>query len=113
MLQLNRGEAIRHIVGEFEELGYRWAYRVIDSRAFGLPQRRQRVFLVASTEIDPANVLLQDDAVPTRDIETPLSAYGFYWTEGSQRPGLGGRCCTHPQRRFDYWHSFTTGGLVA
>ncbi len=87
MLQLNRGEAIRHIVGEFEELGYRWAYRVIDSRAFGLPQRRQRVFLVASTEIDPANVLLQDDAVPTRDIETPLSAYGFYWTEGSR--GLG------------------------
>ena len=42
MLQLNRGEAIRHIVGEFEELGYRWAYRIIDARAFGLPQRRER-----------------------------------------------------------------------
>jgi DNA (cytosine-5)-methyltransferase 1 len=87
MLQLNRGEAIRHIVGEFEELGYRWAYRVIDSRAFGLPQRRERVFLLASTEVDPANVLLQDDAGPARGIETPSAAHGFYWTEGSR--GLG------------------------
>jgi DNA (cytosine-5)-methyltransferase 1 len=87
MLQLNRGEAIRHIVGELEELGYRWAYRVIDSRAFGLPQRRERVFLVASTEVNPASILLHDDAGAAREIETPSSAYGFYWTEGSR--GLG------------------------
>jgi DNA (cytosine-5)-methyltransferase 1 len=87
MLQLNRGEAIRHLVGEFEELGYRWAYRVIDSRAFGLPQRRERVYLIASTQIDPAKILFQDDPGPVADVETPSSAYGFYWTEGSR--GLG------------------------
>jgi DNA (cytosine-5)-methyltransferase 1 len=87
MLQLNRGEAIRHIVGELEELGYRWAYRVIDSRAFGLPQRRERVFLIASTQIDPASILLGPDAGSAPERETPLSAYGFYWTEGSR--GLG------------------------
>ena len=87
MLQLNRGEAIRHIVGEFEELGYRWAvlcYRLPCVRIAAAPRT---VFLVASTEVDPANVLLQDDAGPARDIETPSSAYGFYWTEGSR--GLG------------------------
>jgi DNA (cytosine-5)-methyltransferase 1 len=87
MLQLNRGEAIRHIVTELEELGYRWAYRVIDSRAFGLPQRRERVFLVASTQVDPATILFHDDAGPSRDAPTPSSAFGFYWTEGSR--GLG------------------------
>jgi DNA (cytosine-5)-methyltransferase 1 len=87
MLQLGRGEAIRHIVAAFEELGYRWAYRVIDSRAFGLPQRRERVFLLASTQVDPAGILLHDDAGPAPEIGTPSSAYGFYWTEGSR--GLG------------------------
>jgi hypothetical protein len=29
------------------ELGYGWAYRVLDARHFGVPQRRRRVFIVA------------------------------------------------------------------
>ena len=83
MLQLNGGDAMRAIVDEFERRGYRWAYRVVDTFGFGLPQRRQRVFLVASIEVDPADVLLADD----RPLERPLSAlgrlaHGFYWTEG-------------------------------
>lgn len=83
MLQLDGGSAIRAIVSEFERRGYRWAYRVVDSYGFGLAQRRERVYLVASRELDPADVLLADDA----PIERPLSAidrkpHGFYWTEG-------------------------------
>lgn len=83
MLQLNRGNAMRAIIDEFERRGYRWAYRVVDTFSFGLPQRRERVFLVASREIDPAAVLLSDDS----PIARPRSAlgrlaHGFYWTEG-------------------------------
>ena len=36
-----------------EDMGYRWAYRVVDARAFGLPQRRLRVLLLASRTEDP------------------------------------------------------------
>lgn len=90
MLQLDRGRALDHIVTALEELGYRWAYRVIDSRSMGLPQRRERVFLLASKVADPCDVLFVDDAgEPTpalldrwRDV-----ACGFYWTEGLR--GLG------------------------
>ncbi|MFO1219699.1 MAG: DNA (cytosine-5-)-methyltransferase [Burkholderiaceae bacterium] len=83
MLQLGGGGAIRAIVDEFERRGYRWAYRVVDSWSFGLAQRRERVFLLASRETDPADVLLADDA----PLERPRSAigvrpHGFYWTEG-------------------------------
>jgi DNA (cytosine-5)-methyltransferase 1 len=88
MLQLNGGGAIRAIVDEFERLGYRWAYRVVDTFGFGLPQRRERVFLVASRLFDPAEVLLSDEAElsrPTTALEQ--RAHGFYWTEG--RGGLG------------------------
>jgi DNA (cytosine-5)-methyltransferase 1 len=83
MLQLNGGAAMRAIVDEFERLKYRWAYRVVDTNGFGLPQRRERVYLVASTVGDPAEVLLADDrplARPTTDLAN--LAHGFYWTEG-------------------------------
>lgn len=83
MLQLNGGNAMRAIIEEFETRRYRWAYRVVDTFGFGLPQRRERVFLVASREIDPAAVLLAD----SRPVVRPASAlgqraHGFYWTEG-------------------------------
>lgn len=88
MLQLARGRALDVIVTELEALGYRWAYRVVDSRAFGLPQRRERVFLLASIEHDPRAVLFADDVGPTRDdAHSGRSAFGFYWTEGVR--GLG------------------------
>ena len=61
MLQLNGGKAMRAIVDEFERRKYRWAYRVVDTYSFGLAQRRERVLLVASREVDPSAVLLADD----------------------------------------------------
>jgi len=83
MLQLNGGNAMRAIVDEFERRGYRWAYRVVDSWSFGLAQRRERVFLVASRELDPASVLLADNH-PIGRPPTNLGTvpHGFYWTEG-------------------------------
>ncbi len=88
MLQLHGGAAMRRIVDRLESLGYRWAYRVVDSYSFGLPQRRERVFIVASLAADPANVVFADDN-PLQRPKTDLAslAHGFYWTEG--RGGLG------------------------
>jgi len=91
LLRLEKGRGIAHIVSKLEGLGYSWAYRVVDARAFGLPQRRQRVFVVASRTGDPARVLFADDAgrvwpddgVFDRNGDT----YGFYWTEGNRGVG--------------------------
>jgi DNA (cytosine-5)-methyltransferase 1 len=88
MLQLARGRALEVIVGALEKLGYRWAYRVLDTRAFGLPQRRQRVFLLASLDCDPRDVLFVDEESPIKDQRSHDEvACGFYWTEGVR--GLG------------------------
>lgn len=88
MLHLGRGAAMRSLVAQVEDLGYKWAYRVVDSASFGLPQRRRRVYFVASTTLDPRTVLFADDAGPsekqTAVITRPI---GFYWTEG--RSGIG------------------------
>lgn len=87
MLALDRGRAMAYVVRELESLGYRWAYRVVDSRACGVPQRRRRVLLLASGREDPRPVLFAEDAGPRGDEEYASDAFGFYWTEG--RGGLG------------------------
>ncbi len=88
MLQLDRGRALATLVEAFEERGYRWAYRVVNSLAF-VPQRRERVlFLATTTDVDPADVLLVDEVEPPDRLTTLDShAHGFYWTEGIR--GLG------------------------
>lgn len=79
---------MRTLVEAFEERGYRWAYRVVNSLSY-LPQRRERVLFVATTEdVDPANILLVDEALPVQgEISLDSHAHGFYWTEGIR--GLG------------------------
>lgn len=87
MLSLDRGAAMRWLTDRLEERGFTWAYRVVDSRAFGVPQRRQRVLLLASRSDDPRPVLLnQDEGEPVAPNRSGL-ACGFYWTEGVR--GLG------------------------
>ncbi|MGI8671041.1 MAG: DNA cytosine methyltransferase [Luteitalea sp.] len=87
MLQLDRGRGMRLLVDELEQRGYSWAYRVVDTQSFGLPQRRQRVILLASRSDDPRQVLFADDAGPVVSNFEPGIWCGFYWTEGLR--GLG------------------------
>jgi len=85
MLQLDKGSAMDRLTRAFEELDYRWAYRTVNSLAF-LPQRRERVFFVAShCDLDPAAVLFADDVTPP-SLLTKLDTHGhgFYWTEGTR-----------------------------
>ncbi|MBX3738957.1 MAG: DNA (cytosine-5-)-methyltransferase [Candidatus Didemnitutus sp.] len=87
MLQLARGNAMDFVASSLEDLGYRWAYRVVDSRAFGVPQRRKRVFIIASLKEDPRSVLFADEAGDPAEMDHAGLACGFYWTEGTR--GLG------------------------
>lgn len=89
MLQLDSGEAMTWLAEEFERRGYRWAYRVLDTMGFGLPQRRRRVYMLACRDMDPRTVLFADkgpsSATPPPSLRDPL---GFYWTEGRSGVGL-------------------------
>lgn len=96
MMRLQRGQALAYLTKELESLGYLWAYRIVDTRSFGLPQRRQRVFIFATTQYDPRAVLFADDTdselqpsakgILTQGIDA--RAGGFYWTEGTRGVGF-------------------------
>lgn len=92
MLRLDGGRAMRHLVEQFEARGYLWAYRVVNTLAF-LPQRRERVFFLASRRGDPADILFADDVNPSAPATRMDShAHGFYWTEGIRGLGWGPDC---------------------
>ena len=46
VLSSNGGRDFGAFLGALGELGYGWAYRVLDAQYFGVPQRRRRVFVV-------------------------------------------------------------------
>lgn len=87
MLQLQRGRAMRYLVDALEDLGFTWAYRVVNANAFGIPQRRLRVVLLASSTEDPRPVLFGCDSTVDPKRFSGSEMCGFYWTEGLR--GLG------------------------
>ena len=93
MRHLERGKAMGVVMSKLSSLGYSWAYREIDTLAFGLPHRRKRLFIVAclNGQGDPRAVLLEGDVNPDPSYRGPGwlegRACGFYWTEGNR--GIG------------------------
>lgn len=46
LISSKKGDDFGIVLSTLETLGYGWAYRVVDSQYFGVPQRRRRVFIV-------------------------------------------------------------------
>ena len=99
------GRDFGSFLGALAELGYGFAYRVLDAQHFGVPQRRRRVFVVACLGDwrAPAEVLLEPDCV-RRDIKkgrakgqsTAAGSQGGVDANGLQRT-VGTLCAdTHP-----------------
>lgn len=64
LLNSNRGEDFRSVVGTLDGLGYVCAWRVLDAQYFGTPQRRRRVIIVASLgDARAAKILLDPQTV--------------------------------------------------
>ena len=55
---------VERVVSGLEALGYAWAQRVVCTAAFGLPNRRRRVFILASLHGDPRDPLLSGGRSP-------------------------------------------------
>lgn len=88
MLSLDGGAPIRDITRWFDDCGWNWAYRTVDSQHFGVRQRRRRVFVVASQTEDPRTVLFADETEKV-GAGRGHTAYGFSWTEGNRGLGWG------------------------
>lgn len=87
LLTLQRGAIIRKIVSEFEEVGYDVQYKLMKAVEFGIPQRRERVFIVGVRKDIPCvykfpeSINTLEDAVPLLSVierlDIPEQKYYF------------------------------------
>lgn len=65
LLSSDSGRDMGTILNGLGQCGYWWAYRVLDAQYFGVPQRRRRVFIVASLrKFAPQEILFERDSSP-------------------------------------------------
>lgn len=83
LLNSNNGEDFRTIITKMDELGYGVAWRILDAKYFGTPQRRRRVFIVASHQSGlAATVLFDNDRIAVASHQSQAS-------EGNIPAGFG------------------------
>ena len=88
VLSSNGGKDFGSFLGALGELGYEWAYRVLDAQWFGVAQRRRRVFVVAHLGEGnlAAKVLFESESV-CRDSAPSLEARQRIATDVDARAG--------------------------
>ena len=95
VLSSSDGRDFGAFVGGLAELGYGWAYRVLDAQYFGLAQRRKRVFVVghlgdwrraAAVLFEPAS--LRGDTAPSRETREGIAGT---LAPGAHPGGFNGR----------------------
>ncbi len=97
VLSSNAGRDFGSFLGALGELGYGWAYRVLDAQWFGVAQRRRRVFVVGclGDQRSAAAVLFESESVsrhpaPSREKGQRLATNA----EASVAPGSADVCGT-------------------
>ena len=93
VLSADGGRAFGAFLGALVELGYGFAWRVLDAQHFGVPQRRRRVFLVARDSGDwrsCAEVLLEPKGLPWNH-PTRTSAWKKFAADAAQGSRAGGK----------------------
>lgn len=105
VLSSNGGRDFGTFIGAFSEIGYSFAWRILDARFFGVPQRRRRVFIVGHFRDwrNPAKVLFEPEGV--RGNSSPGRKAGEDDT-GSTGEGLA-RCITTGEAKRQDWESCT------
>jgi DNA (cytosine-5)-methyltransferase 1 len=81
MLSSNKGRDMGTILRSLGDLGYWWAYRVLDAQWFGLPQRRKRVFIVGH---------IGDRSAPVKVLLEPEGGAGDSTQDGTEKQEVAG-----------------------
>ena len=107
LLSANGGEAFPLVLKEFGEAGYHVAYRVLNASHYGVPQKRERVFLVGFRDAEAfsrftfpepttfdrppsiAALLLEADKVPEEFYFSQRAVEGMLGTRNSRTMNKG------------------------
>jgi DNA (cytosine-5)-methyltransferase 1 len=86
LLRMGRGKTFRTALEAFRDAGFpHITWRTLNTRGFGLPHERNRVFILASrSEAAPRALFRETPTLPSRAFRKDPRSSGFYWTAGTQ-----------------------------
>jgi DNA (cytosine-5)-methyltransferase 1 len=100
VLSSSGGRDFGSLLGALVQLGYGFAYRVLDAQYFGVPQRRRRVFVVAHSSGDSrraAQVLFEPESLrgdsPKSKCTGKETSYSFTASLGIGSAKVSGTLC--------------------
>jgi DNA (cytosine-5)-methyltransferase 1 len=110
LLNSNDGNDFRVVIQTLDELGYGLAWRVLDAKYFGTPQRRRRVYIVASYRNNRAAEVLFEQGTITvaprqglgqREISRSRLGTGIQSSNlySIQHAGIGRKASAGPQAK--------------
>lgn len=107
VLSMDGGRTFGAILGALGELGYGFAYRVLDAQFFGVPQRRRRVFVVgcaggawqrAATVLFEPESLRRDSSPGRKARKDVVGALGASVGGADDNDAAAGRLIAHTLR---------------
>ena len=101
LMKCNAG-AVRRVVNDFSDLGYRVTYQLYNAADYGVPQRRERVFIVGTLpevtpfepparERSPSTWITTKDAIDDLRGLKESEAINHIWSRANRSPEQGDR----------------------
>lgn len=75
LIGMNNGEVIKLIISDFEKLGYKVDYKLLNSADYGVPQKRERVIIIGNN-IGLNNTFPEVEYFPKEVLENSLEGFG-------------------------------------
>ncbi|MFQ3583235.1 MAG: DNA cytosine methyltransferase [Chloracidobacterium sp.] len=102
LLMRHQSHALQTILADFAKLGYAITYRLYQAAAYGVPQTRERVFIVGvrqdsgltfahppPTVLDPENYVTARQAIGDLASMEENAAFNHIWSRAKRSPGQG------------------------
>jgi DNA (cytosine-5)-methyltransferase 1 len=72
LVNINKGQTLKNILFMLEEAGYNVTYKVIESTAFGIPQKRERIYIVGFLQSEKIRFAFPEPQPHAFDLENFL-----------------------------------------